>query len=74
MSNTEELPPGNWQIMKGMAELAQAFPILEPVFQLHDLSDTFAGSCNQCISSNGSHDVPWPCPTIRTVLARGGVL
>jgi len=63
-----------WQIMKGVAEMARAFPILESVFELHQLSETFYGCCNACLTSSGVHEVPWPCPTVRVVLDRGGVL
>lgn len=66
--------PTPWSQIKAMAEMAQAFPILDPVFELHHLSATFDGCCNHCISSDASHDVPWPCPTIRVVLSAGGYL
>ena len=66
--------PTHWSQIKAMAEMAHAFPILDAVFELHHLSATFAGCCNNCISSTGSHDVPWPCPTIRVVLGAGGYL
>lgn len=60
----------NWQIMKAMAELAQAFPILDTVFDVHQMDET--GNCVEC--GQGERYASWPCRTVWSVLDRAGVL
>jgi hypothetical protein len=62
--------PTSWQVMKAIAELAQAFPILDPVFDLHQLDS--CGNCEEC--NQAERYESWPCKTIRVVLDRAGVL
>lgn len=59
----------SWALMKSTVELAQAFPILEAVFELHH--PTESGSCDHC---TGEFSVTWPCKTVCVVLDRGGLL
>lgn len=59
-----------WQIMKAMAELAQAFPILDTVFDVHQMDGL--GNCAEC--NQAERHESWPCKTIHAVLDRAGVL
>lgn len=70
MSDDTKTAASNWQVMKAMAELAQAFPILDVVFDVHQMSES--GDCAEC-SQEGRY-MSWPCNTIRAVLDRAGVL
>lgn len=60
----------SWQVMKAMAELTQAFPILDAVFDLHQVDE--CGNCTEC--NQAERYMRWPCKTISAVLDRAGVL
>jgi hypothetical protein len=59
-----------WQIMKAMVELTQAYPILDTVFDLHQVDES--GNCAEC--NQAERYASWPCNTVRAVLDRAGVL
>jgi hypothetical protein len=70
MNDDTKTAATNWQIMKAMAELAQAFPILDTVFDVHQIDES--GNCGEC-NQTGRY-ASWPCRTVWSVLDRAGVL
>lgn len=68
MSEEGENLSGFWAFAKGCAQLVDAFPILDTVFQLHQPNEFM--DCDEC--SYGNETRKWPCATVATLLRTQG--